>query len=88
MYLDFFFKCLPWPLDIHGSKLSFYRNIFLSQYREQKSLVCNGPKREAFLYESVLRGCYGLTIWVCKIWQKESGKKAARYMLVKLMPCR
>jgi hypothetical protein len=24
--------------------LSFYRNIFLSKYLEQKCLVCNGPK--------------------------------------------
>jgi len=41
MYLDliFFVKSLPWPLDIHGSKLSFYRNIFLSQYHVQKYLV-------------------------------------------------
>jgi len=38
-----FVKSLPWPLDIHGSKLSIYRNIFLSQYREQKYLVCIGP---------------------------------------------
>jgi len=38
-----FVKSLPWPLDIRGSKLSFYRNIFLSQYREQKYLVCIGP---------------------------------------------
>jgi len=22
-----FVKSLPWPLDIHGSKISFYRNI-------------------------------------------------------------
>jgi len=38
-----FVKSLPWPLDIHGSELSFYRNIFLSQYRVQKCLVCNNP---------------------------------------------
>jgi len=38
-----FIKSLPWPLDIRGSKLSFYRNIFLSQYREQKYLLCIGP---------------------------------------------
>jgi len=38
-----FVKSLPWPLDIRGSKLSFYRNIFLSQYRKQKYLVCIGP---------------------------------------------
>jgi len=32
---------LGWPLDIDGSKLSFYRNIFLflSQYRVQKCHV-------------------------------------------------
>jgi len=41
MYLVLCFdKSLPWPVDIHGSKISFYRNIFLSQYREQKCLVC------------------------------------------------
>ncbi len=44
MFLDLFFvKSLPWPLAIHGSKLSFYRKIFLSQYRVQKYLVCIGP---------------------------------------------
>jgi len=26
--------------------LSFYRNIFLCQYRKQKCLVCNGPNNE------------------------------------------
>jgi len=36
MCLDIFVKSLPWPLDIHGSKLSFYRNIFLSQYRSSQ----------------------------------------------------
>jgi len=32
---------LGWPLDINGSKLSFYGNIFLflSQYRVRKCLV-------------------------------------------------
>jgi len=30
--LTWFLKSLPWPLDIHGLKISFYRNIFLSQY--------------------------------------------------------
>jgi len=28
----FFVKSLPWPFDIHGAKLSFYRDIFLWQY--------------------------------------------------------
>jgi len=33
IYLDLFFvKSLPWPLDIHGSKMSFNRFIFLLQY--------------------------------------------------------
>jgi len=28
-----FFKSLPWPvIEIHGSKIYFYLNIFLSQY--------------------------------------------------------
>jgi len=28
VYLELIFvKSLPWPLDIHGIKLSFYRNI-------------------------------------------------------------
>jgi hypothetical protein len=44
--LDLWFvKRLPWPLDIHGSKLYFYRNIFLSQYRKQKYLMCIGPNK-------------------------------------------
>jgi len=34
----FFGEGLPWPLDTHGSKLSFYRNIFSSQYFAQKCL--------------------------------------------------
>jgi len=47
MYLVLCFdKSFPWPVDIHGSKISFYRNIFLSQYCEQKCLVCNSPKGE------------------------------------------
>ncbi len=25
--LPWFLKSLPWPLDIHGLKISFYRNI-------------------------------------------------------------
>ncbi len=33
-------------------KISFYRNVFLLQYREQKCLVCNGPL--CFLGESQL----------------------------------
>jgi len=37
-------KSLPWPLDIHGSKISFYRNIFLSQYCASKCLVWIRPK--------------------------------------------
>jgi len=37
-------KSLPWPLDIHGSKISFYRNIFLSQYCASKRLVWIRPK--------------------------------------------
>jgi len=41
---------LGWPLDINGSKLSFYRNIFffLSQCRVQKYLVCISPYGDAF----------------------------------------
>jgi len=32
-YLDLWFvKSLPWPIEIHGAKISFYRNIFISQY--------------------------------------------------------
>ncbi len=27
VYLDFFVKSLPWPIEIRGSKISFYRNI-------------------------------------------------------------
>ncbi len=29
----FFVKSLPWPLDTYVLILSFYRNVFLSQYR-------------------------------------------------------
>ncbi len=39
-----FIKGLPWPIEVYGSKWSFNRNIFLSQYREQKCLVSNDPK--------------------------------------------
>jgi hypothetical protein len=52
-----FVKSLPWPLDIHGSKIyfyifisqylfiaiSFYRNIFLSQYCASNCLVWIRP---------------------------------------------
>jgi len=31
---------LPWPIEIDGSKLSFNRNFFLSQYCASKYLVC------------------------------------------------
>jgi len=41
------------PLEIHGSELSFYRNIFLSQYRVPKCLVCNDSYLEEF-FMSVL----------------------------------
>jgi len=39
--------------------MSFYRNIFLSKYLEQKSLVCNGPKNDvknfvSFYFDGVL----------------------------------
>jgi len=38
MYLELIFvKSLPRPLDIHGSKLSFYRNIVC------ENVKCNGP---------------------------------------------
>jgi hypothetical protein len=40
MYLVLGFdKRSPWPIDIHGPKTSFYRNIFLSKYCPQKCLV-------------------------------------------------
>ena len=56
IYLDFVFclctlnyflliKSLPWPLDIHGSKLSFYLNIVRKTFMcdvglsENKSMV-------------------------------------------------
>jgi len=32
------------PIEIDGSKLSFYRNLFLSQYCASKCLVCIRPK--------------------------------------------
>jgi len=45
-YLDLWFvKSLPGPIEVDGSKLSFFRNVFLSQYREQKCLMWNGPKQ-------------------------------------------
>jgi len=42
--LPWFLKSLPWPLDIYGSKIYFYRNIFLSQYCASKCLVWMRPK--------------------------------------------
>jgi len=41
----FFVNSLPWPLDIHGSELSFYCNIFLLKYCVQKYLVCKSDKK-------------------------------------------
>ncbi len=35
-----FVKSLPWPIEIHGSKLYFYHIIFLSQYCAEISSVC------------------------------------------------
>jgi len=55
VYLVLWFdKSLPWPVDIHGPKISFlsqylfiaisfYRNIFLSQYCPSKCPVCISP---------------------------------------------
>jgi hypothetical protein len=45
-YLDLWYiKSLPWlVIEIHGSKISFYRNIFLSQYCVPKCLVWIRPK--------------------------------------------
>ncbi len=40
----FFCSSLPWPLNIHGSKIYFYFNIFLSQYCASKCLVWIRPK--------------------------------------------
>jgi len=38
-----FVKSLPWLLDIHGSKISFYRKIFLLQYCASKCLLWIRP---------------------------------------------
>jgi len=46
VYVPWFFKGLPWPIEIHGTKIYFYRNIFLSQYCVRKCLVCISPKTE------------------------------------------
>ncbi len=35
------------------SILSFYHNIFLSQYRKQKFLVCNGPNNKSLTHVQV-----------------------------------
>jgi len=50
VYLDLFFcQEITLTLDIRGSKLSFYCNIFLSKYRKQKCLVYNGPYWNYFM---------------------------------------
>jgi len=36
--INLFVKCLPWPFDIHGSKISFYRNIVRQMSRVNKAL--------------------------------------------------
>jgi len=39
------FQSLPWlVVETRGLKLSFYCNIFLSQYCSRKCLVCISPK--------------------------------------------
>jgi hypothetical protein len=49
MYFDLFFvKSLPWPVDIHDSKLYFHRNIFLLQYCVLKCLLSIEPKGDIF----------------------------------------
>jgi hypothetical protein len=40
----------------------------------------------SFLYKSFFHSFYVLKIWVCNIWQKDFGTKAAHEMLVKLTP--
>jgi len=45
-----FDKSLPWPIDIHGPEISFYRNTFLSKYCAQKCLVWLGPYPSKFWY--------------------------------------
>jgi len=47
----YFMFCLerPWlVIEIHGSKLSFYRKIFLWQYCVKKCLVLRGPKEVVY----------------------------------------
>jgi len=44
----FFVKSLPWPIDIHGPKIYFYGNIFLSKFCVQKCLVWRGPLESLF----------------------------------------
>jgi len=41
-----FDKSSPWPIDIHGPKTTFYRNIFLSKYCAWKCLAWIGPKHD------------------------------------------
>jgi len=36
-YLDLL-KSLPWPLEIHGAKISFYRNVVRKMSRVNKAL--------------------------------------------------
>jgi len=36
--INFFVKSLPWPLNIHGSKIYFYRNIVRQNVSYEKGL--------------------------------------------------
>jgi len=58
-----FVKSLPWPIEIDGSELSFYRNIFLSQYCASKCLVCISPYVDQHLYGKICFVC----LYLCSI---------------------
>ena len=45
IHLDFL-KSLPWPIEIHGPKIYFYRNIFLSKYLFYRNIVCGNVSCE------------------------------------------
>ncbi len=70
IYLDFFVKSLPWPLDIHGSKIFFYRNIFLSHYCAAKCLVWIRANKGPF-YEILLASVTWALSWEISVTFRE-----------------
>jgi len=68
----FFVKSLPWSLDIHGSKLSFHRNMFLLQYCVSKCFVWIRPKRSCSQFHQHFTSSFCFNIILSKNLQRQT----------------